>query len=267
MNTGIQNAYTLGWKVDAVLRGRAREDLLDTYKEERMPVARSVLTGSDLGHSAIFSPHPVMTFLRDRVLVPALRLEVVQTAMLEKDAGKGGLGGRGLPQHLVGPRGRHTGLCVRRGGRRGGGPRQVPARPASRRPRAGCRRPRQRHQGADVPVRPLPWSSIHAPALRRPVATDAGYERLAATARQVRAALGDDVRAYVVVPAECRPRGLDGVSVLLDPDRDADHRYGVSAESLYLVRPDGYIAFHSQPAAAQPVLDHLALLFTVRTTV
>jgi 2-polyprenyl-6-methoxyphenol hydroxylase-like FAD-dependent oxidoreductase len=59
MNTGIQDAYNLGWKLDTVLRGRAREDLLDTFQEERMPVARSVLTGSDLGHSAIFSAiHP-----------------------------------------------------------------------------------------------------------------------------------------------------------------------------------------------------------------
>ena len=98
-------------------------------------------------------------------------------------------------------------------------------------------------------------------------ATDAGYERVAATARQVGAVLGDDVRAYVVVPTERRPPGLDGVDVLLDPDRDAHQRYGATAESLYLVRPDGYIAFRSQPAEAPPVLDHLARLFTMRTSV
>src|SRR3712207_6930239 len=76
-----------------------------------------------------------------------------------------------------------------------------------------------------------------------------------------------DVHVCVVVPGDRRPASLDEMAVFLDPDRDAHHRYGAAAESLYLVRPDGYIAFRSQPAAAQPVLDHLSRLFTVRTTV
>ncbi|WP_327115767.1 FAD-dependent monooxygenase [Streptomyces sp. NBC_01341] len=39
MNTGIQDAYNLGWKLAQVLRGRAEPALLDTYEEERLPVA------------------------------------------------------------------------------------------------------------------------------------------------------------------------------------------------------------------------------------
>jgi len=42
MNTGIQDAYNLGWKLGRVLAG-AREDLLDTYEEERLPVAATIL--------------------------------------------------------------------------------------------------------------------------------------------------------------------------------------------------------------------------------
>jgi 2-polyprenyl-6-methoxyphenol hydroxylase-like FAD-dependent oxidoreductase len=42
MNTGIQDAYNLGWKLGLVLRG-APASLLDTYEEERLPVAASVL--------------------------------------------------------------------------------------------------------------------------------------------------------------------------------------------------------------------------------
>ena len=42
MNTSIQDAYNLGWKLAAVLGG-ANENLLDTYEEERLPVAASVL--------------------------------------------------------------------------------------------------------------------------------------------------------------------------------------------------------------------------------
>ncbi|WP_339308298.1 FAD-dependent monooxygenase [Paenibacillus sp. FSL R5-0519] len=45
MNTGMQDAYNLGWKLAAVLRG-ADTALLDTYDEERRPVAQAVLEDS-----------------------------------------------------------------------------------------------------------------------------------------------------------------------------------------------------------------------------
>ena len=39
LNTGIADAHNLAWKLAAVLRGEAREALLDTYEVERHPVA------------------------------------------------------------------------------------------------------------------------------------------------------------------------------------------------------------------------------------
>ncbi|MEU2128425.1 FAD-dependent monooxygenase [Streptomyces sp. NPDC018352] len=39
MNTGIQDAYNLGWKLARVVEGRSGAHLLDTYEEERLPVA------------------------------------------------------------------------------------------------------------------------------------------------------------------------------------------------------------------------------------
>ena len=46
MNTGLQDAANLGWKLAAVVRGRAPERLLDSYEAERHPVGRMVLRGS-----------------------------------------------------------------------------------------------------------------------------------------------------------------------------------------------------------------------------
>ncbi|WP_431262533.1 FAD-dependent oxidoreductase [Roseateles chitinivorans] len=42
LNTSVQDAYNLGWKLGAVLRG-APDSLLDTYEEERRPVAEGML--------------------------------------------------------------------------------------------------------------------------------------------------------------------------------------------------------------------------------
>lgn len=44
MNTGIQDAYNLGWKLGSVVRGRAAEGLLETYEEERLPIASWLLS-------------------------------------------------------------------------------------------------------------------------------------------------------------------------------------------------------------------------------
>ncbi|OKI45870.1 hypothetical protein A6A29_30340 [Streptomyces sp. TSRI0281] len=42
LNTGVQDAYNLGWKLGATLRG-ASDALVDTYEAERRPVAEHVL--------------------------------------------------------------------------------------------------------------------------------------------------------------------------------------------------------------------------------
>ena len=42
LNTSVQDAYNLGWKLAAVLRG-AKDSLLDSYEAERRPVAQAVL--------------------------------------------------------------------------------------------------------------------------------------------------------------------------------------------------------------------------------
>jgi 2-polyprenyl-6-methoxyphenol hydroxylase-like FAD-dependent oxidoreductase len=42
LNTGIQDAYNLGWKLASVLRG-GPDSLLDTYEAERLPIAAAVL--------------------------------------------------------------------------------------------------------------------------------------------------------------------------------------------------------------------------------
>jgi hypothetical protein len=50
MNTGIQDAANLGWKLGLVLRG-GPESLLDTYEVERRPVARQVVRLTGLAYA------------------------------------------------------------------------------------------------------------------------------------------------------------------------------------------------------------------------
>lgn len=47
MNTGIQDAWNLGWKLALVVLGEAKEALFDTYEAERWPVGRALLRTTD----------------------------------------------------------------------------------------------------------------------------------------------------------------------------------------------------------------------------
>lgn len=46
MNTGIADGHNLGWKLAWVIKGRARDALLDSYEAEREPVGRANATAS-----------------------------------------------------------------------------------------------------------------------------------------------------------------------------------------------------------------------------
>jgi putative polyketide hydroxylase len=45
-NTGIQDAYNLAWKLDAVIAGSARDELMATYDTERRPIADRTMAQS-----------------------------------------------------------------------------------------------------------------------------------------------------------------------------------------------------------------------------
>ncbi|KAA1418318.1 NAD(P)-binding protein [Mumia zhuanghuii] len=82
MNTGIQDAVNLGWKLALVCRGMATPALLDTYEAERLPVARRVVATTGRAFRVATSSNPLVRFLRPRAAprvlpllarVPALR--------------------------------------------------------------------------------------------------------------------------------------------------------------------------------------------------
>ncbi|SHN34676.1 FAD-dependent monooxygenase [Mucilaginibacter sp. OK098] len=55
MNTGLQDAYNLGWKLAGVANGQLNESILDSYSTERMPVARRLLSTTDKLFTMIMS--------------------------------------------------------------------------------------------------------------------------------------------------------------------------------------------------------------------
>ncbi|EME99489.1 FAD-binding monooxygenase protein [Streptomyces mobaraensis NBRC 13819 = DSM 40847] len=84
MNAGIQDAANLGWKLAAVLQGRAGEALLDSYHDERHPVGTQVLRVSGAIVRAVLFDSPLIRGVRDvatRVLpfAPAVGRRMART--------------------------------------------------------------------------------------------------------------------------------------------------------------------------------------------
>jgi 2-polyprenyl-6-methoxyphenol hydroxylase-like FAD-dependent oxidoreductase len=55
MNACMQDAFNLGWKLSLVIKGLAPESILDTYQQERQPIAEQVTEGANRMHQVLFN--------------------------------------------------------------------------------------------------------------------------------------------------------------------------------------------------------------------
>lgn len=68
MNTGLQDAYNLAWKLAFVVKGDAAPALLDTYEQERLPVARTLLATTDRAFQLVVQDTWLARLLRTRII-------------------------------------------------------------------------------------------------------------------------------------------------------------------------------------------------------
>lgn len=268
MNTGVQDAHNLAWKLALVQRGRARPELLDSYDAERRPVAAATLAGTDAatrrGIIAFTLRNPIAVAMRNRLLGFVANLGFVGDraaqglSMLEIGYPDSPIVAQDRPPlhraHLL------TSADVESPSLRdwvdfGHGP-----APGERAP--------------DVLVAPeQPDSPRLYDLLRGPThtlllfdgaaPTPEGYANLAAVARRTRERFDGLVTPVVVVPRAERPAALewDG-ALVLDAEGAVHQRYGARSECLYLVRPDGHVGYRGQPADGEKLFDYLATIFT-----
>ncbi len=68
MNTGLGDAFNLGWKLASVIQGKAKEKLLDSYEMERMPVIDGVMRMTDQMTKLITATDGPRLWIREWVL-------------------------------------------------------------------------------------------------------------------------------------------------------------------------------------------------------
>ena len=258
MNTGIQDAYNLAWKLALVLAGKSPEHLLDTYEEERLPVAKRVLSQTDANTRVLLSDNPLMRFVREHVLT----LKSVQDFIARRSsqlsvnyrASSLSRSYHQPPTKMLSPRcGEEVGvrdwLHFRAAPRAGDRAPDGPAISATSREETSLFRE----------LRGTRFGLLLFGGLAR---TEAGYVNLATTARRAEELLPYEIQAHLIVAADEVPEELDwNGSVLQDGSGTLHRLYGARAEALYLVRPDGYVGLRGQPAEEEPLLEYLGRLF------
>ncbi|KAI1739394.1 FAD binding domain-containing protein [Xylaria scruposa] len=68
LNTAIQDALNLGWKLALVLRGERPEHFLDTFNAERRRVGQDLLAKTDMVFKFVSMTNPIAVYLRNWVL-------------------------------------------------------------------------------------------------------------------------------------------------------------------------------------------------------
>jgi 2-polyprenyl-6-methoxyphenol hydroxylase-like FAD-dependent oxidoreductase len=249
MNTGLQDAYNLAWKLALVHAGSAPVSLLDTYESERHPVAESVMRTTDLMIKGATLRSPIAQHIRNR-LVPLLVQQdfiqhrlTTQIAELSINYRKSTMVAEHLHSHL-----RHGHLIA--------GPRA-----GDRAPDAG---PLLRPDGTSARLFEVLRGTKHTLLLLAEAGhDDASWQRLTALADAINARYHQQINVYLVTAGSSTPPAGEapGASILLDPERAVRQRYCVVSECLYLIRPDGYIGYRSYPADADALSDYLKTLF------
>jgi 2-polyprenyl-6-methoxyphenol hydroxylase-like FAD-dependent oxidoreductase len=228
MNTGIQDAYNLAWKLGMVLRGNAPESLLESYTAEREPVARSVLALTENLTSIATLRHPIPQKIRNRLIPILAGFEVLEQRLLSRLA-EISISYRRSP--IVGQSGRWYTAAA------------LPGDRALDAPLGGGRRVFDLLRGARHVV--LMFTSEH------PGEEDLrGFENIE---RYMRGGYSAEVTSYLISRSDLPWPG----PLVMDADGAAHHTYSAGVPCLYLIRPDGYIGFRSLGSDPLPLLEYL----------
>jgi hypothetical protein len=216
LNTGVQDAHNLAWKLAGVMKGWAQPALLDTYEAERLPYGRYVTeqcleTAISMGRNRRSSEGAS---------------EPAKLARPEFHNEFGMMFGATYSSPAVIPDG--TALPVVKNPVAD----YVPcARPGSRAPHVWLEREGRRLSTHDL--------------------VDFRYTLFAGPDGGAWCEAGAAVSEALDVPLDCLTIGRD----VRDPEQCWTLRYGIDADGAVLVRPDGHVAWRQRSGATHPQLE------------
>lgn len=227
LNTGIQDAYNLMWKLALVHRGLAAPPLLDTYQEERHPVGERMIRGVRRATRGLTLRAGLAQWLRNRLAGLLLRFARVRDRM-------------GAQLGMLQLRYRHS---------------LATASP----PPTGSPRPGERAaQQASTPALTQRLRGAHHTLLL----FDGLHEALTDAEVSAASELARTCATSGIQVVHVRNDSVSGEHHLSDPT-GAIHRAFEADQSLAVwVRPDKYVGFRGDPRSPEPLRTFLRGLFS-----
>jgi hypothetical protein len=220
MNTGIQDAHNLAWKLAFVIQGAANEELLGTYDEERQPIAQANIDWSVSNAKRMRELREAIARADADRLAAALQDQVNHVGALGQD-----LGFRYSSGALVDDNGDAPTLD-----------------PVIYEPTAsvGARAPHMwvEHAGARISTLDL---------------FDHSYVLLASAGGRGWATAADRLATERSIPLESYVVGAGGDLVV--DDVAFTELYGLSDSGAALIRPDGHVAWRAAALPRHPAAD------------
>jgi 2-polyprenyl-6-methoxyphenol hydroxylase-like FAD-dependent oxidoreductase len=222
MNTGIQDAVNLAWKLGLSWHGAAGPELLASYQAERHPVGEHVIRFSTALIDAGTVTSSVVRALRRWFLSALLGRSPVQ-GRLSKDVTEVQVSYRRSP--LVGG---------------------APHRPAGSLDALHPGDFAPEVEGVSADERSIHLGELFQPARHTALfVARSSSDECGRAAESLRRSFGAHVATVLVAPAAVADDRFDRVAI--DPQAGCADRYGAAEAMLALVRPDGYLAFLGTP--------------------
>jgi len=228
MNTGLQDAYNLAWKLSLAVKGLAHPRLLDSYSAERQPVGQAVVsrTRQRSLNFADRARHDLEALRADSQLYVNYRGTDWVAEKLSR------------PEALaVGPR------------------------PGDRAPDvSGLHR-----EGVEFPLRlfDLFRGTHHTLLMYAASRTDQAALASVDLVQAMRQRYGDHLKAYAIVAPDVAvsDRAGEPCPILVDSGQNFQRAYAAAHGTAYLVRPDGYVGFRTDALQPDALEQYLGCIF------
>ncbi len=252
MNTSIQDALNLSWKLAYVIHGKAQQSLLDTYQTERHPVAEAVLANTDQMTRIVTLRQPVLQGLRNTAAsllgyIPAVRRGFTRT-LSELDISY-------RDSSMVEENSKSLFAAVGSMGIAGW-------RSFCSAPHAGDRAPDSvvhTHDGEERRLQQSLYQSNFTLLLfTGEKASKARYQKLIEIGKKLEQQFQGELRSWVVACGQDPTNDEEKSCTLFDRSRQLHKLYGAKSDCLYLIRPDSYIGYRCQPADGEKAVAYLS---------
>ncbi|HXE14504.1 MAG TPA: FAD-dependent monooxygenase [Bryobacteraceae bacterium] len=219
MNTGIQDAYNLAWKMALVLKGEARKSLLESYEYERLPVGADVVARTRAQSESIGRAEGKRDRLADtQILISYRNTKWVKESLADE------------PPDLAPRAGDRAPDCD------------------------GLRMENVRSPLRMFDV--LRGTSFVLLIYYSDPLQPAQTSFLDNLASGLRSKYGSLVRVVLISNAETGNPAVIGVTIMRDSDGAFATAYQAQSETAYLIRPDGYIGCHMRPVTENGIVGY-----------